>query len=242
MSEGSEAGLDRETVVRVLEELYLSGYINETELDDVDPGYEYAIQQLCSDLQARDPEILTKDEETEAANRAQDRFDDLVEQEKVPPLVTDGGVEEGSVEYWRREAEKSDSHEWCEDCESSYFSHFETCPHCERKLVTDGGVDQDDGVTDRWEAKAEKNVEEWGEQSIETLLLAAQEELGELTQATLEYRAENGNYEPILDEIDDLGALLLQLHEAAGDHRFRECDDSDDDYRPSIWTDGGERP
>ncbi|MDV7351369.1 hypothetical protein R3751_16520, partial [Halorubrum distributum] len=64
-------------------------------------------------------------------------------------LVTDGGVEEGSVEYWRREAEKSDSHEWCEDCESSYFSHFKTCPHCERKLVTDGGVDQSEGETDR---------------------------------------------------------------------------------------------
>lgn len=98
MTDGSESEFDRETVVRVLEELYLSGYINETELDDVDPGYEYAIQQLCSDLQARDPEILTKEEETEAANRAQDRFDELVEQQKVPPLVTDGGVDQCEAE------------------------------------------------------------------------------------------------------------------------------------------------
>ena len=93
---------------------------------------------------------------------------------------------------------------------------------------------------DRWMGKAADNTEEWGEQSIETLLLAAQEELGELTQATLEYRSEDGHYEPILEEIDDLGALLIQLHDAAGEHRFRECNDADDDYRPSIWTDGGE--
>jgi len=47
--------------------------------------------------------------------------------------------EKRDVDYWRREAEESDSHEWCEDCENSYFSHFDTCPHCERQLVTDGG-------------------------------------------------------------------------------------------------------
>ncbi|SMO81405.1 hypothetical protein [Halorubrum cibi] len=79
-----------------------------------------------------------------------------------------------------------------------------------------------DAVTDRWEEKAEENVEEWGEQSLETLLLAAQEELGELTQATLEYREEDGYYGPIFDEIDDLGALLIQLEDAARGHRFRD--------------------
>ena len=30
----------------------------------------------------------------------------------------------------------------CEDCESSYFAHFGSCPHCERRVTTDGGRDQ----------------------------------------------------------------------------------------------------
>jgi len=55
---------------------------------------------------------------------------------------SDGEIEHGSTEYWRREAEESDSHEWCEDCESSYFAHFDSCPHCERRVATDGGRDQ----------------------------------------------------------------------------------------------------
>jgi len=56
--------------------------------------------------------------------------------------MSDGEIEHGSTEYWRREAEESDSHEWCEDCESSYFAHFDSCPHCERRVATDGGRDQ----------------------------------------------------------------------------------------------------
>ena len=75
-------------------------------------------------------------------------------------------------------------------------------------------------LTDRWEEKAEVNVEKWGEQNIETLLLAIQEELGELTQATLEYREEDGYYGPLFDELDDLGALLIQFHGAIDGHRF----------------------
>lgn len=87
--------------------------------------------------------------------------------------------------------------------------------------------DQSTDAVERWEEKAEENIEEWGDQSIETLLLAAQEELGELTQATLEYRAEDGDYENIFDEIDDLGALLIQLHEAASAHQFDGVEDDD---------------
>jgi NTP pyrophosphatase (non-canonical NTP hydrolase) len=79
---------------------------------------------------------------------------------------------------------------------------------------------QDVTLTDRWERKAEENVEEWGQQNIETLLLAIQEELGELTQATLEYRAEDGVYAPLFEELDDMGALLIQLHGAIDGHRF----------------------
>lgn len=67
-------------------------------------------------------------------------------------------------------------------------------------------------ITDRWEQKAEKNVGEWGWQSKATLLLAATEELGELTQAYLEHRHEGGDRARMQDEIDDLGALLIQLH------------------------------
>lgn len=65
---------------------------------------------------------------------------------------------------------------------------------------------------DRWIGKAAENIDEWGVQDEETLLLAIQEELGELTQAFLEARAEGGNPRRIDDELDDLGALLIQLH------------------------------
>lgn len=66
---------------------------------------------------------------------------------------------------------------------------------------------------DRWMGKASDNIEEWGLQDEETLLLAMQEELGELTQAVLEARSEDGDPYRIDDELDDLGALLIQFHE-----------------------------
>jgi len=66
---------------------------------------------------------------------------------------------------------------------------------------------------DRWMGKASENIDEWGVQSEETLLLAIQEELGELTQAHLEARAEGADPARVDEELDDLGALLLQLHE-----------------------------
>jgi len=70
----------------------------------------------------------------------------------------------------------------------------------------------DIGLFAQWLGKADRNVEEWGLQDEETLLLAMQEELGELTQAHLEARAEDGDPDRVDEELDDLGALLLQLH------------------------------
>lgn len=67
---------------------------------------------------------------------------------------------------------------------------------------------------DRWIGQADENIKEWGLQDEETLLLAIQEELGELTQAHLEARSEGGDPARIDEELDDLGALLLQFHEA----------------------------
>lgn len=65
----------------------------------------------------------------------------------------------------------------------------------------------------RWMGQAAENIDEWGLQDEETLLLAIQEEVGELTQAHLEARSEGGDPARIDEELDDLGALLIQLHE-----------------------------
>ena len=78
------------------------------------------------------------------------------------------------------------------------------------------GVDRGEAssvVFDRWMGKAAENINEWGHQDEETLLLAIQEEPGELTQAHLEARAEGGDPARVDEELDDLGALLLQFHE-----------------------------
>jgi len=69
-------------------------------------------------------------------------------------------------------------------------------------------------VFDRWIGQASENIEKWGLQDEQTLLLAIQEELGELTQAHLEANHEHGDPGRVDDELDDLGALLLQLHES----------------------------
>jgi len=66
---------------------------------------------------------------------------------------------------------------------------------------------------DRWMGKAAENIDTWGYQKEETLLLALQEELGELTQAFLEARSEGGDPQCVDEELDDLGALLIQFHE-----------------------------
>lgn len=67
-------------------------------------------------------------------------------------------------------------------------------------------------IFDRWITQAGENIDEWGLQDEETLLLAIQEELGELTQPHLEAEHEGGDPERVGEELDDLGALLLQLH------------------------------
>ncbi|WP_135363416.1 hypothetical protein [Halosimplex halophilum] len=72
----ADGGTVEDGIERLVEELYLSAYVNHQELDDVDPGYEYAVQQLLSDFRARNPGLLTKDMETAAMNRAQDRIED----------------------------------------------------------------------------------------------------------------------------------------------------------------------
>jgi NTP pyrophosphatase (non-canonical NTP hydrolase) len=80
--------------------------------------------------------------------------------------------------------------------------------------LLDHGIEPSSAVFDRWMGKADENIEEWGLQDERTLLLAMQEELGELTQAVLEASAEGGEAARIDEELDDLGALLLQFHEA----------------------------
>ena len=63
-----------------------------------------------------------------------------------------------------------------------------------------------------WHAKANENIDEWGIQDPAVILLAMQEELGELTQAYLEATYEDGDQELPREEMHDLGALLFQLH------------------------------
>ena len=81
---------------------------------------------------------------------------------------------------------------------------------------TDGAARREasSAAFDRWIGKAAENIEEWCLQDEETLLLAIQEELGELTQAHLEARAEGADPARVDEELDDLGALLIQFHEA----------------------------
>jgi len=81
--------------------------------------------------------------------------------------------------------------------------------------------DGSEDAVQNWREKAAKNQHEWGEQSAETLLIAMQEELGELSQALLEYRAEDGHYDQLYEEMDDLGALLIQFFWAINGHRIQ---------------------
>ena len=76
----------------------------------------------------------------------------------------------------------------------------------------DSGEHVSMGLFAGWHHKASENVAEWGLQDTETLLLAMQEELGELTQAHLESVHEDGDPERVAEEMADLGALLFQLH------------------------------
>jgi len=77
---------------------------------------------------------------------------------------------------------------------------------------------------EQWYNRACENVETWGVQNPAVVLLAIQEELGELTQAYLEATYEDGSKLAVAEELDDLGALLVQLHWALHEHpeAFRE--------------------
>lgn len=123
----------------------------------------------------------------------------------------------------------------------------------EPNVRTDGGQDEHTatiGVADveelnwqtlakQWAKRAGENVDKWGEQDLETLLLAAQEELGELTQAVLEARAENGDPERIVEEIVDLAALLFQIRWTVAWQNLQTDTDHDD---PDTRADGGRDP
>lgn len=82
----------------------------------------------------------------------------------------------------------------------------------ESRTMTDRLVSK--GALDSWEKKANQNIDEWGLQDRRTLLLAMQEELGELTQAVLENDSEGGDFQRQYEELDDLAALLFQLNNA----------------------------
>jgi hypothetical protein len=64
--------MSEQTATWLLEELYYSAYVNHDRLDDVAPGYEYVVQQLCDDIIRRT--ALTKPDERAAMNRAQARY------------------------------------------------------------------------------------------------------------------------------------------------------------------------
>ncbi|WP_199522566.1 hypothetical protein [Haloferax sp. Atlit-48N] len=115
----------------------------------------------------------------------------------------------------------------CEDC-GRVVSIAPYCSSCGASLRDDESPQQatDEASSvlfDRWLCKAAENIDKWGVQNEATLLLAIQEELGELTQAHLEAKHEDGRDSRVDEELDDLGALLLQLHES----------------RQTLLTDGG---
>lgn len=79
-----------------------------------------------------------------------------------------------------------------------------------------------DDRAERWHRQARENVEKWDLQDLEMLLLATQEELGELTQAVLEANHEDGDPERIQTELDDLAALMYQLQWSLEDKLDRD--------------------
>ena len=59
--------------------------------------------------------------------------------------------------------------------------------------------------------QAHRNVRKWGVQDVETLGLAVSSEAGELAQAILQHKNENGDRDQIRHEAVDLGALCVQV-------------------------------
>jgi NTP pyrophosphatase (non-canonical NTP hydrolase) len=71
---------------------------------------------------------------------------------------------------------------------------------------------------DVWYSKADENVHEWGMQLPAELLLAMQEEMGELTQAWLEAAYEGEDVDRVAEECNDLAALCVQLRWSLREH------------------------
>lgn len=74
----------------------------------------------------------------------------------------------------------------------------------------------------KWKDQAKKNIDKFGHQPKEILILAMVEELGELSQALLEYKhavpfvrlsklEKKVQFNKIYDELDDLSALMYQM-------------------------------
>lgn len=112
-------------------------------------------------------------------------------------------------------------------CGRVFEAHAEAvayCPYC-RELAApiDGEVGREAPLTAgrarrsstgsfaHWRASALANVDDWGVQSPEVVLLAMMEELGEVVQARLEHRHEDGEFAAIQRELDDLAPLCWQL-------------------------------
>lgn len=74
------------------------------------------------------------------------------------------------------------------------------------------GIGENWNLCKLWEGRAHENVERWGQQRMDTLLLAMQEELGELTRSYLQWMHEEGEPRSVADELHDLAPLLFQFY------------------------------
>jgi len=75
--------------------------------------------------------------------------------------------------------------------------------------------------------QAAKNLSKWGKQGLGTLGLAIAEETGELCQAILQERWEEGEWERIRAEAIDLGALCIQVAYYMDNPPCAACDRGD---------------
>jgi NTP pyrophosphatase (non-canonical NTP hydrolase) len=196
------------------------------------------------------PTVLREGPHTEGIDheKTRERRREWREEKTVAPgaarqVMTDGGT--GTCAFCPNERRTSvwvsirdeDASEVavCVDC-------FESAKAATQEAMTDGDdslPNLRDELPEEWRDKAEENVEEWGTQTPAEILLAMQEELGELTQAVLEADYESEPAERAEDELDDLGALLFQLDDALADYFYEIHDERDGE----LATDGGhERP
>lgn len=78
-----------------------------------------------------------------------------------------------------------------------------------------------DGIDPGWREKARTNIEKHGKQDRATILLCMVEELGELTQAHLQYEGEDGGHFRMFEELSDLSALCYQFQELISIERYK---------------------